>query len=104
MAVTITAPDFATAAGLDTAMATRLLPVATRLVEDYASAAHTELQNEAVIMFGGYLARSAGGAITSKTVGPVTQTFQSNDAAAFRNCGAAALLTRYRVRRAGAIG
>ena len=103
MAVTITAPELAAASGLDTAAATRLLPVVTQLVTDYASAAPDSLSNEACIRYAGYVARSAGGAITSKTVGPVSQTFQANDAAMFRNSGAESLLTRYKVRRAGKI-
>ena len=104
MAVTITAAELASASGLDTATATRLLPVATQLVTDYAAGAPDVLANEAAIRFVGYMARSGGGVITSKNVGPVSVTFQSSDAAMFRNCGAAALLTRYRIRRAGAIG
>ena len=81
MAVTITADELATASGLDTAAAGRLLPVATTLVEDYASAAPSHLQDMAVIRYAGYVARSAFGALTSKTVGPVSQNFQSSDAA-----------------------
>ena len=103
MAVKITADELATASGLDTAAAGRLLPVATTLVEDYASAAPSHLQDMAVIRYAGYVARSAFGALTSKAVGPVTQNFQSNDAAMFRNSGAESLLTRYKVRRAGKI-
>ena len=61
------------------------------------------LQDEAVIRFAGYLSNTFYGAVLSETEGPLTVQYQANDAAAFRNSGAAALLTRYKVRRAGAI-
>ena len=103
MVVSITISELALAAGVDTETATRMLPVATQIVEDYAVNAPTVLQDAAVVRYVGYLGKTAGGAITSKTVGPVSQTFQSNDAAMFRNSGAESLLTRYKVRRAGRI-
>ena len=103
MVVSITISELALAAGVDTETATRMLPVATQIVEDYAVNAPTVLQDAAVVRYVGYLGKTAGGAITSKTVGPVSQTFQSNDAAMFRNSGAESLLTRYKVRRAGKI-
>ena len=103
MAVSIDVNGLMEATGLDTATATRLLPVATRIVEDYAVSAPSELQDEATIRLSGYLASTPWGAAQSETVGPMTISYQSNDAAAFRNSGAAALLTRYRIRRAGAI-
>ena len=103
MVVSITISELALAAGVDTETATRMLPVATQIVEDYAVNAPTVLQDAAVVRYVGYLGKTAGGAITSKTVGPVSQTFQSNDAAMFRNSGAESLLTRYKPRRAGKI-
>ena len=81
----------------------RLLPVAAQIVEDYAVNAPTVLQDAAVVRYVGYLGKTAGGAITSKTVGPVSVTYQANDSAMFRNSGAESLLTRYKVRRAGKI-
>ena len=108
MAVTVSASSFAAATGLAETdpggtVAARLLAVATRVVEDYAPDAPEVLQNEAVIRFGGYLGQSDFGGIPEETIGPQSVKYTVNHAAAFRNCGAAALLTRYRVRRAGAI-
>ena len=40
----------------------------------------------------------------TETVGPFTVEYAMNHAAAFRNSGAASLLTRHKVRRAGAVG
>ena len=108
MAVTLTSPELAVATGLAETdpggtVAARVLAVATQVVEDYAPSAPGVLQNEAVIRFGGYLSQSDFGGIPEETIGPKSVKYTVNHAAAFRNCGAAALLTRYRVRRAGAI-
>ena len=106
MAVTLTAADLAVAADLeDTVTAARLLAVATQVVEDYAPGAPEVLQNEAAIRFAGYLGSgpSGFGAVKQTTVGPLTVEVPVNHAAMFRNSGAAALLTRHRVRRGGAV-
>ena len=108
MAVTIDAAVLAAATGLAETdpggpVAARVLAVATQVVEDYAPDAPEALQNEAVIRFAGYLSQSDFGGIPEETIGPLSVKYTVNHAAAFRNCGAAALLTRYRVRRAGAI-
>ena len=104
MAVTLPPDTLAAELGIDTTRATRLLGVATAVVEEYAPATPEALQNEAAIRFAGYLAESRFGAVSTRTVGPLTAEHVTNHAAAFRNSGAAALLTRYKVRRAGAIG
>ena len=108
MAVTIGAAELAAATGLAEAdpggtVAARVLAVATQTVEDYAPAAPEVLQNEAAIRFAGYLSQSDFGGIPEETIGPKTVKYTVNHASAFRNSGAAMLLTRYRVRRAGAI-
>ena len=90
--------------GVTEERATRLLEVATKLVVRYAPNAPTAVVNESVIRFAGYLGESGYGAVRSETVGPMSVEYQTNHAAAFRNSGAAALLTHYRVRRAGPIG
>ena len=51
----------------------------------------------------GYLAGSDYGGLRSETVGSRSFEFQTNHAPAFRNSGAKALLSPWRVRRAGAI-
>ena len=105
MAVSIGAQALADATGAELGNATRLLAVATLRVQDYAPDAPTALQDEAVIRFAGYLDTSSAtfGAVTSSAVGPLTASYPVNHAAAFRNSGAAALLTRYRVRRGGKV-
>lgn len=107
MAVTITEAQLRAATGKELDDATdfaRLLDVATQSVTDYAPGAPDALQNEAVIRFAGYLAESKNfGAKMEATVGPLTVKHVQNHAAMFRNSGAAALITRYKVRRAGAV-
>ena len=102
--VTITAVALAAETGADLLRAERLLRVATQAVVDYAPDAPTDLLNEAVIRFAGYLSGSDYGGVRQETVGPQSVEYQMNHAAAFRNSGAAALLTRHKVRRAGSIG
>ena len=84
--------------------ATRVLSVAVQMVDDYAPNAPDALKDEAVIRFGGYILGSDYGGVRMDELGPQKYEYTTNHAAAFRNCGAAMLLTRYRVRRAGAIG
>ena len=103
MAVTIQAAALAEALHVKQALASRLLPVASRVVTDYAPRAPTVLQNEAVIRFAGYLADAGSGAATALTVDDLRLELVTNHAPAFRNSGAEALLTRHKVRRAGAI-
>ena len=108
MAVTIGAAELAATTGLagtdpGGTVAARVLAVATRVVEDYAPNAPEVLQNEAVVRFAGYLGGSDFGGIVKDSIGPQATEYTLNHAAAFRNSGAAMLLTRYRVRRAGAI-
>ena len=85
--------------------ATRVLPVAVQMVNDYAPNAPDVLKDEATIRFAGYLLQADYGTVKSmKRWGRNRPTYTTNHAAAFRNSGAAMLLTRYRVRRAGATG
>ena len=102
--VTITAAALATETGADLPRAERLLAVATQMVVDYAPQAPSTLLDEAVIRFAGYLAQSDFGAVTSEEIGPLKVAYTERHGPMFRNSGAAALLTRHKVRRAGAIG
>ena len=103
MAVSINAQQLAAETGATVDRATRVLAVATEAVQHYAPEAPEALQNEAVIRFGGYLLAADYGPITDETIGPRSASYVTNHAAMFRNSGAAALLTRYRIRRAGSI-
>lgn len=102
--VTITAAELATATGATDDVAERLLGVAARACTDFAPDAPTELLDEAVVRFAGYLAQSDFGGVRTESLGEKSVEYQMNHAAMFRNSGAAALLTRHKVRRAGSIG
>ena len=99
----LTADQLAAESGATLERASRVLPVAVRTVEDYAPGAPPALKDEAAIRFGGYLLGSDFGGMAAETMGPMSREYVVNHATAFRNSGAAMLLTRYRVRRAGAI-
>lgn len=79
--------------------------VASALVEDYAPTAPQALRDEAVIRFAGYLSGADYGGIRSETGSPGRYSLEYvvNHGPAFRNSGAAMLLSRYRARRAGRI-
>ena len=79
--------------------------LAAALVERYAPAAPAAVKDEALLRFVGYISQSSSfGAIRKGGVGPLSVEYVTNHASMFRNCGAAALLTNWRIRRAGAIG
>ncbi len=84
--------------------AAHLGATASALVESYAPSAPQALRDEATIRFAGYLAQSNFGDIAKESIGPRDIEYTVNHANAFRNSGAAALLSRWRVRRAGAVG
>ncbi len=103
MAVTLTAAELAEAVGTDSATATRLLVVATELVNRYAPDAPAAISNEAVIRTAGWLAEQPAASITGETEGDVRTFYAPTMQSALRHSGAMALLTYWRVRRAGAI-
>ena len=111
--VTITAEELAAEIGIDLTghpdeitRAQRLLAVATERVTRYAPLAPSVIKNESAIRFSGYLNGSDFGGVASETIGPQTTSYTSptHNASAFRSSGAEALLSPYKVRRAGAIG
>ena len=99
----VTAAELAAETGATLERATRLLPVAVQMVTDYAPDAPEPLRDEAVYRFAGYLSGSDYGAVRSETLGPMNVERVVNHAAAFRNSGAAMLLTRHKRRRGGRI-
>ena len=106
MALTLTADDLAAAiAGPgQTVPAARLLTVADAVIEGYAPGAPSAIKNEAAIRFCGYLAASDFGGVVSESLGPRSTTWATGHADMFRRCGAASLLSPWRVRRAGLAG
>ena len=55
MAVTLSAVELAAELGSDSATATRLLAVATALIEQYGAAAPEAVENESALRIAGYL-------------------------------------------------
>lgn len=101
---TLTATELAAELGIDANRAAVLIEVASALLEQYAPGAPIALKNESARRFGGYLSQTGFGAIAKFQAGPLMTDYQTNHANAWRNSGAAALVSRWRVRRAGAIG
>ena len=101
----ITAAALAVAIGAedDIPAAERLAEVGTAMVNRYAPEAPEVLRREAAIRVAGYFWASEYGGIRKDEIGPQSVEYTVNHAAVFRNCGAAALLTNWRVRRAGLI-
>ena len=103
MAVTITFTTLARLIGVDVDDAARLLAVSTELVNRYAPAAPDSVGNEAVIRTAGYLSEQPGAAIRSERTGNIETSFASTHLSALRHSGGMALLSPWKIRRAGAI-
>ena len=103
MAVTLTASELAEAVGVDSATATRLLAVASALVTRYAPLAPGAVSNEAVIRAAGWLAEQPSAAITSESEGDIRTSYAPTMQSALRHSGGMALLSTWKLRRAGAI-
>ena len=96
----------AAAVGSSESVAERLGPVAAALVERYAGGAPGAVKSEAVIRCAGWLHESIPGLADSKlSAGPVevVKTF-SPGFSALRHSGSMALLSPWKIRRAGRIG
>ena len=102
MAVTIEAPALADAIGEPESTAGRLLAVTTALVVRYAPDAPDAVHNEAVIRAAGWLSERPY-ATSGETIGQLSDTFAPGQHSALRHSGAMALLSPYKVRRAGAL-
>lgn len=81
-----------------------LMAAASATVEEYAPGAPQAIRNEAMVRYCGYLRQSDYGGIRREEIGPKNTEYVVNHAAMFRNSGAMALLTPWKVRRGGAIG
>ena len=81
----------------------RLGAVGAALVEQRAPGAPDPIRDEAVIRLAGYLHDAGSGAIRAESVEGVSIDHVTNHAAAWRNCGAAALLSPWKVRRAAGV-
>ena len=103
MAITLTVATLQTELVIDSVTATRLLAVATALVERYAPDAPDSIQNEAAIRCCGWLAEQPHAAIRSESTGGIETAFAPSMQSALRHSGGMALLSPWKVRRAGAI-
>ena len=101
----LTAAELATAARINAQVAERLRAVVIALIEEYAPRAPQAIKNEAAIRFAGYISQAPSGSIQKLDLKGIAVEFrQAPPASAFQLCGAKALLTRWKVRRGGAIG
>ena len=103
MAVTVTAQEIADDVKLKLALATRLLAVATELVERYAPDAPEAMQNEATYRCVGWMAEAPASGLRSQTTGPFKWDYSPAHQGALRASGAMGLLSPWKVRRAGVI-
>ena len=103
MAVTLTIPALQTELGIDSVTATRLLAVSSALVARYAPDAPDAVQNEAAIRCAGWLNEQPAAAVRSESVGDISTAYAPNMQSALRHSGAMALLSTFKVHRAGAI-
>ena len=71
-------------------------------IEEYAADAPDAAKDAAVIRGAGWL-KDTQGAVGEVTIGPMSSKRPANSAAWFLHSGAASLLTRWKIRRAGAI-
>lgn len=106
MPVTITQTMFANAVGLghDINAANRAFPTVVATVERYAPDAPDAVLNEAAVRFGGWLAEAPASGARSESTGDISTSFSPAMTGGFRASGAMALLSPWKVRRAGAIG
>ena len=77
---------------------------AATFVEKTAPGAPQAIKDEATIRFAGYLAQSDFGGVRSEQVGEVQFEHQPNHGMMFRNSGAGALLSPWKIRRAMVAG
>ena len=102
MAITVTAAVIATELDIDLTRATRLLSVASALVNDYCPEAPEPIANESVLMAAGWLWGNGAsrGSIRSEGAGPLRITYATHEKNALKHSGAEAMLSPFKVRRA----
>ena len=100
----ITATELAAEIGTDATRAGHVLAAVWPRVHQYAPDAPTAVQREAVIRYAGWLIEAPAGGVRSESTGDISTTFSPSMLSGFRASGAAALLSPWRTRRAGAIG
>ena len=102
MAITVTADTLATELDIDLTRATRLLSVASEMVNDYCDTCPEPIANESVLMVCGWIwgNGSSRGSIRSEGAGPLRITYATHEKNALKHSGAESLLSPFKVRRA----
>ena len=95
--------QLAAAIGASPEIAARLGPVAAALVEEYAAGAPQAIRDEAVIRTAGWLHGARPRGVTAVKTGGNDFEFASTAASSLRASGSMALLSRWKIRRAGVI-
>ena len=103
MAVTLTATALAEALAVKPALADRLLPVATALVDGFSTDAPEAISNESAIRVAGWLAEAPASGARSESQGDVRTGWSPAMTGALRSSGAMALLSPWKRRRAGVL-
>lgn len=99
----LSATELALAIGVDATRAGHLLAASWALVHRHAPAAPVSLLREATIRTAGYLSEQPTTAIRSESTGDISTSYAASNMSALRHSGAMALLTSWKIRRAGAI-
>lgn len=100
----LTATELAEAIGIDATRAGHILAAAWALVARYAPAAPEAVAREATIRTAGWLAQQPVAAVRSESIGDVSTSFAPTMTSALRASGGMALLSPWKIRRAGSIG
>ena len=99
----VTADELAAETGVPVTRAGKLLAASLALVERYAPAAPEAIKDEATIRTAGWLAEQPAASVRSESTGDIATAYAPAMASALRHSGAMALLSPWKVRRAGAI-
>ena len=89
---------------LDDARVQALGSAAAALVERYAAGAPDPIKFEAVIRCAGWLAEQPAAAVRSESTGDISTSYAPTMQSALRHSGSMALLSPWKVRRAGTVG
>ena len=82
----------------------RLGATASALVEQYAANAPQAVKDTAVERCAGYLAQQPAAAVRSEKAGDVEVGYAVSNMSVLRHSGAMAILSMYKIRRAGTVG
>ena len=99
----ITPTELAAALSVNPTLADRLHPVSLELVNRYAGDAPESIRSEAIVRCAGWLAEQPNASVRSEKVGDIETDYAPSMGNALGHSGAMALLSPWRVFRAGVI-